>query len=337
MKQRRVLVLGAGFSKPAGGPLLSELFDPAFRAKSAAPKELWAALFERRREFYPDGREKNEEDFFSEVWRAAAIGGPVEIGVTSWDAKKILHHLIIHLASTCGSIKLRKGTRLWQKYCEFFSALVEHSKSLDIVTFNYDPLVEQILHDSDIHFAYVSPGSIYYADDARAKTVEQSGRAIRIAKLHGSANWALCHRCSEFPESKSLVLSLKKAYVPKPRIRCPFCDRLTESGIVPPILEKAGTIEQYQPSWIESRKLLKKADQVIISGYSLPPGDAASRSLLRDAASVSERKGAVLLVNGHHPDTERFYEMYERALGDTRMKIEEFMDAVIEKPRRLDL
>lgn len=284
MKQHEVLVLGAGFSKPAGGPLLRELLVPEFGPRLQTYQV--ASSIDKIREMAAERAVahgvQNLEAVFTEIWQEARTGGSVFIGRRSFEAEPLWDHLTIHLAGVCDRIRLRRSTKLWGLYGLFLSDLYFRSKSLTIVTFNYDLLVEQMLDAASIRFDYGKVDDLVIRDAQRSRQLSRYGSEVSVLKMHGSANWGFCEGCRKAADTSGLLVAYEDAYVPARRRRCPYCDeRLLSSGIVPPIVGKAGEGKKMQEIWGHARKTLERADRVTIIGYSLPSGDNEARSLLR--------------------------------------------------------
>src|SRR2546422_10293307 len=93
------LILGAGFSRPAGGPLLRDLLSKSVRARSDADPtslEVLSSLVESR-----DGPGENGtvglEDAFTNLWREARTAGRIRMGEERDSAAEHLFQIINHL------------------------------------------------------------------------------------------------------------------------------------------------------------------------------------------------------------------------------------------------
>src|SRR5881409_2759729 len=106
------LILGAGFSKPAGGPLLRELLNEDVVAHSEAQGGALAFLASLLQERQSMNDLSTIETVFSEVWREAHTGGTIETRGESWLAADLLNELTIHLSSVCGRVHARRSSNL---------------------------------------------------------------------------------------------------------------------------------------------------------------------------------------------------------------------------------
>jgi len=286
------LILGAGFSRPAGGPLLRELLSKDVRARSDADPsslEVLSNLIEGR-----DGPVENGtvtlEDVFTNLWREARTAGRIRMGEERYSAEALLSQMIIHLASVCGEVRVRRSTNLWTIYLAFFHHFFEESRSLTLITFNYDLLAEQIMDDLGLRYDYGSAGMIEFDNSQRRRGLRRSGSELSLLKLHGSANWGVCRGCPESGKYIDKVTAFERPYVPIRRKSCPWCGgKFLEAAIVPPILGKAGEGRHIGPIWGLARRSLERAREVVVVGYSLPSSDVEALSLLREVDAPGKR------------------------------------------------
>lgn len=311
------LVLGAGFSKPARGPLLRELLDEPYvqvsDADAIALDFLAAYVHERGG---PDTY--TLEDLFTEVWREAQIGGRLVVSGEAWPADKLLQEVTKHLTSLCCSIKLRRKTNLWFQYLQFFDVLYHNHAALNIISFNYDLVVERALTDLGVPYTYGEYANLHLEKKRR----KASDDPVRIFKLHGSSNWAFCRGCRRAEPGNDSITVYEEEYVPKRRRPCPQCGTLMAGGIVPPIHGKAGEVRQIQAMWKEARARLSKTTHLHVIGYSLPASDHEARSLL--SAVDSERLRAAVLVCGPNGAPETYQKVLPMAT-DAQAYLEDYL------------
>jgi len=325
MPGHTVLVTGAGFSRPAGGPLLRELLSKDCLGQSAADTgmlDMLVRLFQERQ--HSAGETTfSLEDFFTDIWREARTGGSFTLDGVSLPAQSLLSTITIHLASVCGGIRIRRAGQLWTTYTTFLRRLFQQSRTLTIVTLNYDLLIEQLLDDIGLRYEYGASGIIEFDDPARRRRLRRSGSQLDIYKLHGSASWGVCRGCGKAKSSSDQVTSFETTYVPIRRKSCPWCkERFLESGIVPPILEKAGESRYREPIWVSARKALRRAREVIVIGYSLPESDHEALSLFREIESPFKRP-RITVVCGKRGAPTAYSKVFAR-FTDVQMYFEEF-------------
>lgn len=326
MPGHTAVILGAGFSRPAGGPLLKDLLSEDVVAVSEAESTSLTIISEllRLHQASRDRQTLTIEDVFTEIWREARTGGRIRLGNDMWRAADLLSQLTIHLSSVCGRIHVRRSTRLWATYAAFFSNLLDESRSLTVVTFNYDLLAEQVLDDLGVRYDYGSAGMIEFDDSRRRRRLRRSGSDVSLLKMHGSANWGVCRGCRESGKHADRVTSFEKPYVPIRRKSCPWCgEKFLEPGLIPPILGKAGESRHMEPIWRLARKSLDRARELIVIGYSLPASDVEAISLFREIDSPGKRpRIKVVCGPGGAPPT---YKTVFRHFTDTRQYFEDYV------------
>ena len=286
------LILGAGFSKPAGGPLLRELLSAEMIGRSDADEDVLAALSDmlEARRAVPNQEGTTIEELFTEVWREARTAGNLRVGDSAWPAAELLSGLTTHLASVCGALHVRRSGGLWKMYVGFLGKLWKECRSLEVITFNYDLLLEQLLDDVGLRFSYGAADGIAFDDNRRRARMHRSGHHLELLKLHGSSNWGICRGCRKAGRYLDQVTAFEKPYVPLRRRTCPWCrDKFLETGIIPPILGKAGESRHMGPVWLQARRALRRAREIIVIGYSLPPSDAEAVSLFREIEGLLKR------------------------------------------------
>jgi len=272
--------------------LLRELFTEEVVSHSEAQNESLAVLASLLQERQSTNDASTIEIVFCEIWREAHTGGTIGTGGESWQAADLLNELTVHLASVCGRVHVRRSTTLWANYIHFFDDLYRNSKSLAVITFNYDMLVEQILDDLGLRFDYSTPVGIRFENSRRRQRLSRAGGQVSVMKLHGSANWGVCRGCTKSGRAPDLITAFEGAYTRTRRKRCPACESKTkflDAGIIPPILGKAGEAQREKTVWEAARKTLSRAREIIVIGYSLPPSDTEAKSLLSEVRFLGRR------------------------------------------------
>src|SRR3989442_2238655 len=330
MPGHTALILGAGFSRPAGGPLLRDLLSDQVLAISDADSSSLAALSELAASpgSPRESKTKTLEDVFADLWREARTGGKIRLGEDTYSAEELLIELNIHLASVCGGVHVRRFTNLWSLYAAFLQDLFENSRSLTLITFNYDLLAEQILDDLRLRYDYGPRGMIEFDDSKRRRRLRRSGSELSLLKLHGSANWGVCRGCPEAGRYTDRVMAFERPYVPIRRKSCPWFGRkFLESAIIPPILGKAGEARHIGPIWGLARSALGRAREGVVVGYSLPSSDVEAISLLREVDAPGKRPSITIACGPRGAAPE-----YKKVFSRFRDTGEYFEDFAIERP-----
>jgi len=264
------------------------------------------------------------EDAFTNLWREARTAGRIRMGEERCSAAELLSQMIIHLASVCGEVRVRRSTNLWTTYMAFFHHFFEESRSLTLITFNYDLLAEQILDDLGLRYDYGPAEMIEFDNSRRRRRLRRSGSELSLLKLHGSANWGVCRGCPEAGKYIDKVTAFERPYVPIRRKSCPWCGgKFLEAAIVPPILGKAGESRHIGPIWGLARRSLDRAREVVVVGYSLPSSDVEAVSLLREVEALPGKRPRITIVCGPRGAPPGYKSVFS-GFKDTREYFEDF-------------
>jgi hypothetical protein len=337
---RTVWILGAGFSKSLGGPLLVDLFrqepyDDLMHVLGSerAAKVAWTqALFNfgQKKKLWEDA-----EDFLAYV--EAACGHPADrarslflngiisrreflhdaLAIPVVDTASIIFSpcasnplaTVLHAFGTETSEFLRSNSvsqEPWRPYVQWMKQLAPDQDL--IITFNYDRVLEKLDSaenaEGQHRLQIVLPGH----DIDRTR--------VPVLKLHGSVTWV-----------ENETSGVEVSY------------RAVEQGktvvIAAPGRSKASlTSTLLKPLWNHARSALKHAGAVVIVGYSFPKTDAQARMELLDAleednSGVGARQVHLILgPDVDLPGHRRVLELVRHRLGHPR---EKFADAIPSK------
>ncbi|RJP35493.1 MAG: hypothetical protein C4527_00090 [Candidatus Omnitrophota bacterium] len=208
---KRVFILGAGFSKPAGMPLATELFSHLVQKRvtddendemgewleGLAERLAWLAGNDRK----TDSFNMNIEEVFHcanfdiEVFRLSQHLTPVgrqDGPGTPWNVAESIEYWLSYLEYVLCDVILKKENRA------DLAPIIRWAETIDtgdaVITFNYDTLVERTLTELGKTFNH---GMGRENDDG-----------IAVFKLHGSIDWIVAHRAESF--SKLDLLFEKK-------------------------------------------------------------------------------------------------------------------------------
>jgi len=190
-KRYSILVLGAGFSKPAGFPLASELWAEVRRRAAALGgraskfREDLASYVRYRR--LCDGIELSEEDIdFEDFMRFLDIEHFLELrGSDTWShegnegtivAKTLIGRILAELTPPVEDVP--------ELYVEFARRLQPDDS---VLTFNYDVLLERTLEATGKPYRLFPLR--YDSASKHTATVGDSRDEVRVIKLHGSIDW----------------------------------------------------------------------------------------------------------------------------------------------------
>jgi hypothetical protein len=207
------------------------------------------------------------------------------------------------LADTTNQLPATRGRYLYRIISHFLITGVQPS-DITIITFNQDIQIEKILEKLQNTKKHNSIGKIFnfpfcYCIDFDSTTTPSSrteiftkgdinSKGIELLKLHGSLNWYSIHT--------SQNISPSAMFRPDRRIHATHRRRIstqlrytggvrrqhTLPVIIPPINHKSAILHNsIEPLWRRAEKTLKKADEVLIFGYSCPPTDFESSNLIK--------------------------------------------------------
>lgn len=339
---RRVWILGAGFSRSLGGPLLADLFTPesanALRVRFPSAKHFSAPVFGQVRALYRFGSRSlrkepgvgvqehwdDPEDFLDQLDSACRAQGSAPrdrfdgIIKTVWATSPEYAHLGRPplrelrsaarrlLAAECASFLVSADTKTerWSPYVRWLGSLTHNDV---IVSFNYDFVLETISKAENIPLATVLPHNIKSLDDRRP----------RLIKMHGSVDWKKITASDP---------SLTRFEATKQGDFCINCDE-HELAIASPGPSKAESVGELRPIWDLALAELRRSDWVSFVGYRFPPTDATARDELlgallpsADARGLGARRGISLVLgpNVHSQDVERLRGLLSITNADVR-------------------
>jgi len=284
-----VLLLGAGFSRVAGSPLASELFDADLFGGANWREGVIGGVLARWSHWRHDHPDDHAEAFVTHAYRQGYgwsdlvkyLGLVLAQDFVSWRAyggrlKPEKHSLV--------SAQIPLGHEVF--WSSIFRRYPERSVSA-VITTNFDIWIERGMRYRTMPrrkrfgFNYGIPGELLRGQPGFPVAEELHPThvtgAIPLLKLHGSISWAV--------EQRKLI----KYTDCRPAMR-------GDAAIVPPVHEKEipGWLS---PMWDAARTALSAAEQWIVVGYSLPEYDTEIRRLL--ASSAGSRKLTVDVFDLH--------------------------------------
>lgn len=191
MNRYRVLVLGAGFSKPAGLPLCADLFSEVIKLaklrglyENILKKDIddFLEYLERTRGVSISEDQINFEEFISylDVEHFLQLKGS-----DHWSAEGNLSQLVVR--NLIALILHVKESAMTDAHFELYEKFAERLEPGDVIlTFNYDTILEQTFGRKGIPYRYFP---------TRYKNVSFGGgevlntNEIVLLKMHGSLNW----------------------------------------------------------------------------------------------------------------------------------------------------
>lgn len=324
---KTVWILGAGFSKQGGYPVVSDFLNPSYFVHWLIREELRAA-----------GRDVAYR-MMPQVEHWTKLGSDLNRLMSGFLERQDFvnaRKLNTFILETLDMIALHHRDVYHLPYLNAFVNQIGGTDSC-VISFNYDTLVEEKLcHLYAQHHARegkrAAPIPLYtlgldpksclsitdspnfrdYGSGYLPFALPSAG-ALKILKIHGSTCLWYCQNCST-----PLYRTPTDPIGPKTAFDCPACKRETEQDLlfVPPASDRSFFAwEVMEPLWAQAEQELLTARDVIIVGYSLPAEDERARSLLSSVARHNPGLRA-LIVDPFMNDAQRkrFAEVFPNPL-----------------------
>jgi hypothetical protein len=330
---KRVWILGAGFSKPLGGPLIADLLT--VHGERLLTNYLRAGNIDQSdnvvesmmvRAFCEHGRQnkywQHAEDFLNIVETAFIDEERKNASHAYRTIHSILHNAVKYptidtserpdiedfkdiralllaarqaVVADCWTFLVRHNFEheRWRPYKDWVNELTPVDT---ILTFNYDVVLEVMRQHIQNKIGFVTP------------TQNNTIHAIRqrqlapVLKLHGSTHWYHDQdgKFNDAPCDKRPPALGNPAFNPIMGFPGPgkldMCEKLLS------------------PLWTEGTKAIKEAEEVIFIGYRFPPSDSYSREQLLDALHKGNPRKVITVLGTNSPDTPRLSYLLDRVL-----------------------
>lgn len=305
---KRVWILGAGFSRSLGGPLLPDLLSNNMREEIRArlrvtgEKLAWDDLAKKVYELFNMRYAWSEAESFLEFIDAAATPEtpqykrlPLEVRDKAAELSRKARRLV---AAECvafltsnppvvGSGKDAVIPERWRPYARWVQNLTADDT---VISFNYDLVIENLrsaLQKADAEGADL--GGLQLRVITTANDLAKPGFA-KVLKLHGSVDWALDPRGEDRVWAKG----------------CPWLeDDRIEPVIGTPGPGKFDATQNLGWLWRAAEGAIRSAEEMILVGYRFPESDGYAREALLDALRDSNVQRVHSVLGRSSPDAER--------------------------------
>lgn len=330
--EKVVYILGAGFSKDAGGLLMAQFLRKSKLGSGRKRlNQVYPCIKRFLRQSIQDGlvRDWNIEEFFNIVSEADLLDLEFKrkpFAWNNWKASKIYQDLVDRIVN---ELLLSMREKLWNRnsqlplhYWDFAGKCL--TKDVTIITFNWDHIPEWLL--------FRKFGSLNYCLND-VKTVDKSignisnNNGIKLLKLHGSVNWLVCGNANH-------PIHIYNSWQAQ-KVRMDYCVRCNyelDKFIVPPVWHKRRYAQRINELWEIAADELCAADKIVIIGYSLPALDISAKHLLQ-LCSYLNRKPRIEIVNGPNFDAKRFKQFkqifkHTAQITNTKMLFREYVYSI---------
>jgi hypothetical protein len=296
-----VFILGAGASAKGGVPVMKDFLDVAemlWRTNQVGDAaDDFRAVFEGQSRLQAVFAKANIDVLnIEDVFAAFEMGKTLASlpGYSESEIDSLLHSMRVAIVKTIGRTQQYgkdSSGRFWppDPYQDF-AVLIGHLRNqsrpahdVSIITFNYDVGCEHGLYTEGVKYSY-------YVGD-----YEDTPDYMPLLKLHGSLNWGQDANGRPVPFRMEDFFEGTKRYTPTPGpnqnhwildigSRLEGCENLRnvhqpEPFLVPPTWNKTGYYKEIAGVWRKAAQVLSDADNIFVSGYSLPRSDAFFRYL----------------------------------------------------------
>ena len=203
---------------------------------------------------------------------------------------------------------LRHSQSYSQNAYNIFAQKIKNNDT--IISFNYDYLLDLEILSNIGYFNY----AIKFDETAGPQNDKTTYPYMRddgvlLLKLHGSLNWYYCPTCQTIEKYDN---------VGTPDAKCMLDKSPMETLIVPPILQNQYNNIYLNKIWKVALHEIRKADEIIFIGYSLPDYDLHVKYLLKKALTMNSSKKRLVVVDKEEADkdTSEIENRYKRLFGD---------------------
>lgn len=332
-----VWLLGAGFSRALGGPLLDDLFRPRHWLDDdlVFPAKLYPALSgdlclsrllcETGK---AEGRWRDAEEFLAfvdaayrnEVGSGRGIGilrlmfermssrGSISPAKTSMNGFDYAHARFLTspvpvrraLAAECAAFlrDLDGKEEIWHPYRTWASSLDPQWDT--VISFNYDRVLEELAADDKSKLKILLPCECPKGPSDQTKPPPD---VVPVLKLHGIVDW-------KKNDSGEIVQGEWKEIL---------ADENASPFIAAPGRSKQDAVEeQLVPLWEQAKRALKEAQALVILGYGFPATDTKARTEIQTAfaahpkvLNTTRRIDVVLGPDTNRPEARRVESLLE--------------------------
>ena len=298
---KATIFLGAGFSRRAGLPLTSELFESDIYVPSSSSLSRFEKVLGAWEKWHEKNPEKNAEQFIGHIFDLSkSSSSPIP---WKWVVEVIAASIATPRGPDAGSYNHRYAGRITSpikcREHQLFWKIINRIHIMGVISTNYDLVIERGLRHREMVRNHM-PGIYYGGIDkpqlligtALPFSIQKQNRLIELTgkiplfKLHGSLNWSF--------ELDNLIMYQDM----RPAFR-----RGSDAAIIPPLPEKSIPL-WLKRTWDEAQEALFSSEIWIICGYSLPLYDIAVRDLL-EKASNKNRPKKILIMDPNAKNVEK--------------------------------
>jgi small-conductance mechanosensitive channel len=313
VKKPRVWILGAGFSRHAGGPLLNDLFSEQAEYYFENPQSTHHTGLKKIGRLFREKMFKlnkpatgcfwaHAEEFLEKIDQLAEIGSPKTL------IEMFSNHCCEDFLKTSGQLMWYARSRICKEVDDYIHTIPMDSERLQpyihwvkklskddvVVTFNYDTLIEAVAKIANIELTLIKPNSNWDSFSSRSSPA--------LIKLHGSVDWSM-------DAGGNFVDRISFDQPPSPDEDTPnFFPMIAAPGA-----SKGRFVKQLNSFWDMAKAAICTAESIHIVGYRFPESDSAAVlgliNTFRDSKATTI--DVVLGIDTSRPDVVRVERMVE--------------------------
>jgi hypothetical protein len=311
LRDKRVWILGAGFSRHAGGPLLSDLFSEGSDELFPSVDDEWGPKLRDVGTIYRNhsGKEglklwSDPEQFMERLDNYLFANGTLVNILKDRKIRALKELQLLTKIRFCAEVQ--KPLTGFDPESDRGSPYIHWMKNLEardvLITFNYDLLIEKAAREAERCLNKVGPN---WSDDELPKSPEWP----MLLKLHGSVDWfqredGTIGRCDTGDDYMNF----------------PISNRVPLIGT--PGNAKGQMKKMMDDSWRRAAESINFARSIHIVGYRFPQSD--SNSVLALAKQMVREDCDVNIVLGKgdgNPDVERIRNLLKYVAGNEFARI----------------
>jgi hypothetical protein len=312
MRDKPIIILGAGATKACGGPLTDDILAAALNGQMEHDAK---TLIQDREELLqltsrfladcfnvPIGNSPvRKEDCPSLPMVLSMLRRSVETGLPlgNWEGDRLIkaRRAIEYAIFSVIEASLRRIPSNKEFHRKLLEPLYRNGIEPTVVSLNYDVIVDNAMFKlSDKYQRSRPPDYCVKISTQRYANFTARGTFGRLLKIHGSLNWLYCDRCkrldlfvSEGMRTAKALDELYHSIQNNDAYSCrgtPCRNRPQCDGFISPILITPTYVKDYENphierAWQEAERSMKEANRAIIIGYSLPTDDVEVAMLFK--------------------------------------------------------
>ncbi|MBR9701897.1 hypothetical protein GOV13_03165 [Candidatus Pacearchaeota archaeon] len=255
------------------------------------------------------------------------------------------------IAKTTNNLPVSRKSCLYRIISNYLKRGIP-SKSISIITFNYDIQIEKVLSLLNETKRYnamkpifefpacyrisFDPSLITNPTSNKTKcfkTVESTDSGIRILKLHGSLNWYSGHyvpdpsKSAIFNPKRRVWLTKRMTINPGMHLTGAYRVKYTLPLVIPPVNQKSGIFHNVIRSmWNIAESDLKKATEILIFGYSCPELDFESINMIQRSLTQNRKYDQISIIDPDPTLVARYTKLIQPSKVDYYTSAKNYLD-----------